>query len=383
MTDYIPYSRQWIDEADIKAVVEVLKSDWITQGPVIGEFEKALADYCGAKYAVALSSGTAALHAAYYSAGISAGDEIITSPITFAATANAALYLGAKPLFVDVEADTGNIDPALIEKAITSRTKVIVPVHFSGHPVDMGAVYGIAERNNIAVIEDACHALGSRHEGGKTGKCNKSRMTVFSFHPVKHIATGEGGAVLTNNEEYYQKLLMFRTHGITKNNFRNEADGDWYYEMQFLGYNYRITDIQAALGLSQLRKVDGFIDKRRKIAKMYDEAFKDNPFFDVPPEKDYAYSSYHLYPIRLKDAFTNKKRMLFKTLREKGIGAQVHYIPVYLHPYYQQLGYTKGTCPAGEDYYLREISIPIYPSMSSHEINTVVSMLFAVFKESK
>ena len=372
MTNFIPYSRQWIDEDDIKAVVEVLRSDWITQGPTIGKFEKALADYCGAKYAVALSSGTAALHAAYYTAGINAGDEVITSPLTFAATANAALYLGARPVFVDIEADTGNINPSLIKKAMTKKTKAIVPVHYSGHPVDMEAVYDLAKRQEVSVIEDACHALGAQYKGEKTGNCKDSVMSIFSFHPVKHIATGEGGAVLTNNVTHYEKLITFRQHGITKKDLKNIPDGDWYYEMQFLGYNYRITDIQAAIGLSQLNKLDRFIDKRRKIAKKYNETFKDNPYFDIPPEKDYACSSYHLYPIRLKDTYKQKKKELFQKLKEKGIGVQVHYIPVYLHPYYQGLGYKKGSCPVAEDYYQREISIPIYPSMTDEDVKYVI-----------
>ncbi len=387
MTDFIPYNRQWIDEDDIKAVVEVLKSDWITQGPAIEKFEKVLADYCGVKYAVALSSGTAALHAAYFVSGIGLNDEIITSPVTFAATANAALYLGARPVFVDIEPDTGNINPGLVKKAITKKTKAIVPVHYGGHPVDLQSVYETAQKYNLLIIEDACHALGAKYkklkaEGKrqnkgndwiKAGSCKYSDMTVFSFHPVKHIATGEGGAVLTNNKEYYGKLLMFRSHGITKKGFKNAPDGAWYYEMQLLGYNYRITDIQAALGISQMKKLEGFIARIREIAEKYGEAFAGNPYFNIPVEKDYASSAYHLYPIRLKDKYKNKKKIIFEKLRSEGLGVQVHYIPVYLQPYYQGLGYKKGLCPGAEDFYQREISIPLYPAMRDKDARHVIS----------
>lgn len=395
MTDFIPYNRQWIDEDDINAVVEVLKSDWITQGPAIENFEKALADYCGAKYAVALSSGTSALHAAYFVSGIGLNDEIITSPVTFAATANAALYLGARPVFVDIEPDTGNINPEFVKKAITKRTKAVVPVHYGGHPVDLQAIYEIAEKHNLLVIEDACHAFGAKYkrqeakdnrlrrpaEVGrqnkdkawiKVGSCKHSDMTVFSFHPVKQITTGEGGAVLTNSREHFEKLLMFRSHGITKKGLKKVSDGGWYYEMQLLGYNYRITDIQASLGISQMKKLDSFIARVREIAGKYGEAFAGNPYFNIPVEKDYASSAYHLYPIRLNDKYKKKKKGIFNKLREKGLGVQVHYIPVYMHPYYQRLGYEEGLCPFAEDFYQREISIPIYPAMRDKDVRHVI-----------
>ena len=380
MTSFIPYSRQWIEEEDIKAVVEVLKSDWITQGPAIDKFEQALANYCEAKYAVILSSGTAALHAAYFASGIGEGDEVITSPITFAATANAALYVGARPVFVDIKSDIGNIDPECIKIAITKRTKAIVPVHYSGYPVDLGAIYDIADKHNLIVIEDACHALGARYKGNKIGNCEYSVMTVFSFHPVKHIATGEGGAVLTNDERLYEKLLIFRTHGITKKNLINKNEGDWYYEMHLLGFNYRITDIQAALGLSQLSKLDKFVGRRREIAKQYSNAFKDTVYFDIPIEKDYAFSSYHLYPIRLKEKYIGIKQEIVQKLKKQGIGTQVHYIPVYLHPYYQGLGYKKGLCPVAEDFYQRELSIPIYPAMRDKDVNCVIKTVKAFYE---
>ena len=409
----IPYGRQYIDKADIQAVVNVLKSDFVTQGPKIPEFEQKLAEYCGCRYAIVFNSGTSALHGAYFTLGLGKSDEFITSPITFVATANAGLYLGAKPVFVDVEPDTGNIDAARIEQKITRKTKLIVPVHYAGHPADMQKIRRIAKKHNLAVVEDACHALGAEFKGQKIGSCRHSDMAVLSFHPVKHITTGEGGAVLTNRKEYYEKLLMFRSHGITKNakQFRSlnkshslssahslnmshsfdksrslsSSDSlippvpDWYYEMQYLGYNYRMTDIQAALGISQLKKLDVFVEKRRKIAESYQKAFRDNPYFDIPPERHYATSSYHLYPIRLKDGYKEKKAEIFVWLRGKGIGVQVHYIPVYLQPYYQDMGYRQGVCPVAEDFYQREISIPMYPDMNAQDIRYVKEGIFRVF----
>jgi UDP-4-amino-4,6-dideoxy-L-N-acetyl-beta-L-altrosamine transaminase len=394
----IPYSRQYIDEADIKAVVNVLRSDWITQGPKISEFENRLAVYCGSKFAIVFNSGTSALHGAYFALGLKKGDEFITSPITFAATSNAGLYLGAKPVFVDVEKHTGNIDSSKIKDMITNKTKLIVPVHYAGHPVDLKKISRIAKKYNLFVVEDACHALGAKYKEQrakskeqkkedwiKIGSSKYSDMTVLSFHPVKHITTGEGGAVLTNNEEFYKKLLMFRNHGITKNKSRftihdSRFKGDWYYEMQFLGYNYRMTDIQAALGISQLKKLNAFVKRRREIAEIYNNAFKDNPYFDISYEKNYAFSSYHLYPIRLKNTYKDKKIEIFSKLRERGISVQTHYIPVYWHPYYKELGYKKGLCPVAEDFYQREISTPVYPSMKNSEKQHVISNIFETFQ---
>ena len=377
---YIPYGRHWISDDDIQSVVDVLESDWLTQGPKIEEFEKEISAYCGSNYAVVFNSGTSALHAAFSVLGLDKDDEFITTPNTFVATANAGLHTGIKPIFVDIEEDTGNLNTSKVEERITERTRLIVPVHYSGHPVDMGKIYEIAERKNLYVIEDACHALGAKYKGYKTGGCNYSDMTVFSFHPVKHITTGEGGAVLTNNKDFYKKLLMSRSHGIEKRSFINKPDGDWYYEMQSLGYNYRMTDIQAALGISQLRKSDKFIDRRKEISRLYDSEFRDNPWFDIPPVRSYASSSYHLYPIRFKDEFIQRKKEIFSRLKERGFGVQVHYIPVYWHPFYQKMGYKKGICPAAEDFYFKELSLPIYPAMNGEEqryviegINTVMS----------
>lgn len=375
---YIPYGRHWISDDDIQSVVDVLGSDWLTQGPKIEEFEKEISAYCGSNYAVVFNSGTSALHAAFSVLRLNKDDDFITTPNTFVATANAGLHTGIKPVFVDIEEDTGNLDASKVEERITERTKLIVPVHYSGHPVDMGNIYEIAERKNLYVIEDACHALGAKYKGYKTGGCNYSDMTVFSFHPVKHITTGEGGAVLTNNKDFYKKLLMSRSHGIEKRCFINKPDGDWYYEMQSLGYNYRMTDIQAALGISQFRKLDKFIDRRKEIARLYDSEFKDNPWFDIPPVRSYASSSYHLYPIRFKDGFKEKKKDIFLKLKEEKLGVQVHYIPVYWHPFYQKMGYKKGICPAAEEFYLRELSLPIYPAMKGEEQRYVIESIKGV-----
>jgi len=383
---FLPYSHQWIDEEDIKEVAKVLRSDWITQGPKVDEFERKLADYCGAKYAVVFSSGTAALHAAYFVGGIGKDNEVITSPITFLSTTNAVLFLGARPVFVDIEPDTGNINSALIERAVREKTKAIVPIDYGGHPVDLEKISKVAKKHNLLVIEDVCHALGAEYKGEKIGSCRYSDMTVLSFHPVKSITTGEGGAVLTNNKEYYEKLIMFRQHGVTKDKskFKVSLDpipGDWYYEMQLLGYNYRLTDIQCALGISQLKKLDKFIQRRREIVEIYKGAFKNNDFFDLPAEKAYAKSSWHLYPIRLKDKYKEKKKEIFRKLKEKGLGVQVHYIPVYWQPYYQELGYGKGICPNAEDFYQREISTPLYQSINNEEIKYVIDTILEVFKE--
>lgn len=383
---FIPYGRQYIDKEDIQEVVKVLKSDFLTQGPKIPEFEEKLAGYCGSRYAVVFNSGTSALHGAYFALGLGKGDEFITSPLTFVATANAGLYLGAKPVFVDVEPDTGNIDASKIEKKITKRTRLITPVHYAGHPVDLDRIRDIATRHKLFVVEDACHALGAKYSHQsktnnrtKIGSCSHSDMTVLSFHPVKHITTGEGGAVLTNKEEFYKKLLMFRNHGITKYDFIHKPHGDWYYEMQSLGYNYRMTDIQAALGISQLRKLDTFVEKRRAIADVYRKAFLNNTYFDIPTEKDYAYSSYHLYPIRLKDEYKNRKKEIFARMRKIGLGVQVHYIPVYLQPYYSELGHKNGLCPVAEDFYHKEISLPMFPDLKQKDLKRVIEKVLTVF----
>ncbi len=381
MKKTIPYGKHTIDRQDISAVVKALKSGWVTQGPLIGEFEKKLSGYCGSKFAVVFSSGTAALHGAYFAAGIKKSDEVITTPLTFAATSNAALYLGARPVFADIEPDSGNIDAELIEGLVSKKTRAIVPVHYAGHPVNLDKVCKIAKQNGLLVVEDACHALGAKYKGSKVGDCRFSDMAVFSFHPVKSITTGEGGAVLTNKKEFYERLVMFRQHGITKDrgSFFDNDQGGWFYEMQLLGYNYRITDIQCALGISQLSKLDLFIQKRKKIAATYGDKLRDNGYFDLPGEKSYADSAWHLYPVRIKEGFAGRKKDIFSKLSRNKINAQVHYIPVYWHPFYRKLGYKKGLCPRAEDFYRKQMSIPLYPLMTPKEINYVVRKLLEAF----
>ena len=380
---FIPYGRQWIDDEDIEEVIKVLKSDFITQGPVIEKFEKALAEYFSAKYCVVFNSGTSALISAYFAIGIKPNEEFITTPMTFVATSNAGLILGAKPVFVDVEEDTGNIDVNLIEKAINPRTKAIVPVHYGGHPVNLERIRSLADKYNLFVIEDACHAMGAKYRNSPIGACEYSDATVFSFHPVKHITTGEGGAVLTNDYVIYKRLKIFRNHGITKNpvDFIFPSEGLWYYEQHYLGYNFRLTDLQSALGLSQLKKLTRFVKRRREIAHYYNEVFKKDfsEFFEVPVEKHYAYHSYHLYPIRLKEPYKKYKKEIFEKLRNKKLGVQVHYIPVYKQPYYQRLGYKEGICPKAEKFYQAEISLPIFPAMTDEMVEEVIRRLYEVF----
>ncbi|MDP2669395.1 MAG: UDP-4-amino-4,6-dideoxy-N-acetyl-beta-L-altrosamine transaminase [bacterium] len=367
----IPYSHQSIDEDDIKAVVDVLKSDWLTQGPKVQEFENALAKKVGAKYAVVFSNGTAALEAAYFAADLKQGDEIITSPLTFAATANAALWQGAKVVFADIEADSGNIDPKKVEKKITSKTKAIVPVDYSGLPVRLDELKALAEKHKLLLIEDAAHALGAEYLSTGSRQAKKvgsiSDMTMLSFHPVKSITTGEGGAITTNRQDFYDKLLLYRGHG-----FKNG-------EMQELAHNYRMTDIQAALGISQLKKLDKFIQARKKIAARYGEAFAGNKNLILPKEYEGASSSWHLYPLRLAGSppagGAGKRAEIFKKLRDAGIGVQVHYIPVYLHPYYQKLGYKAGLCPKAEAFYEAEISIPVFPDLTEKDQEFVIEKI--------
>jgi UDP-4-amino-4,6-dideoxy-N-acetyl-beta-L-altrosamine transaminase len=372
-TKFIPYGRQWIDEDDIKAVVEVLRGDYLTTGPKIKEFEESLTQYTGAKYAVAISNGTAALHAACFAAGIKEGDEVITTPITFAASANCVLYMGAKPVFADINPRTYNIDPDEIRSKVTERTKAIIPVHFTGQPCDMDEILKIAQEYNLIVIQDGAHAIGAEYKGEKIGSIGD--MTTFSFHPVKHITTGEGGAITTNNEELYKKLILFRTHGITRDkDVLLKDEGPWYYEQQCLGYNYRITDIQAALGISQLDKLKGFLALRREYVKRYNEAFSAVNEIDLPYQLEDINSAWHLYIIKLKlERLGCGRRQVFDELKERGIGVNVHYIPVYYHPYYRQLGYNKGLCPRAEELYERIITLPLFPKMGKEDVEYVIS----------
>lgn len=371
----IPYGRQSIGEDDIQAVVEVLRSDLITQGPVSVQFEKAIADYCGARYAVAVSSGTAALHLAALAAGFGPGDEVITSPMTFVASSNCALYCGAVPVFADIDAKTYCIDVAKIQEKINPTTRGVIPVHFAGQPCRMAEISTMAKEHGLTVIEDAAHAIGAEYdvdgETFKVGSCAHSDMTIFSFHPVKHITCGEGGAITTNNPKLYTKLQLLRTHGITKDPDQMEKDGGpWYYEMHELGYNFRITDFQCALGMSQLKKLDMFVRRRRDIVAAYNLAFGALPELITPFECDDVRSSYHLYVIQFK---TVDRLTAFNTLRDKGIGVHVHYIPVHLQPYYRKaLGCKPGDNPEAESYYSRVVTLPIYPDMTDEMVNRVI-----------
>ncbi|AEV70512.1 UDP-4-amino-4,6-dideoxy-N-acetyl-beta-L-altrosamine transaminase [Acetivibrio clariflavus] len=378
---FIPYGRQWIEEDDIQAVVEVLKGDYLTTGPKIKEFEDKLAQYTGAKYAVAVSNGTAALHAACFAAGIKEGDEVITTPITFAASANCILYMGAKPVFADIDPKTYNIDPKDIEAKITEKTKAIIPVHFTGLPCDMDEILKIAKKYNLVVIDDGAHALGTTYKDRKVG--SMTDMTTFSFHPVKHITTGEGGAITTNDEDYYRSLTLFRTHGITRNEKELiRSKEPWYYEQQFLGYNYRITDIQAALGISQINKLDRFLGLRKEYVRRYNEAFGGLDTVDIPFQPDFADSAWHLYIIRLKlEKLDCSRKQIFEELQSRNIGVNVHYIPVYYHPYYSQLGYKKGICPNAEDLYERIITLPLFPKMEEEDVQYIISNVKEVLQK--
>lgn len=367
----IPYGRQYIDEDDIQTVVDVLKSDFLTTGPAVKDFEKSVADYVGAKYAVAIANGTAALHAACFAAGISEGDEVITTPITFAASANCVLYCGGKPVFADIKRDTYNIDPEDIRRKITPKTKAIIAVHYAGQPCEMDAIHEIAKEHNLLVIEDAAHALGADYKGKKVGAI--SDMSTFSFHPVKHITTGEGGMITTDDEELYQKLLLFRSHGITRDKtLMTKNEGGWYYQQLDLGYNYRITDIQCALGISQLKKLDRFVERRRELAGKYNAAFENINGIVCPAQKEGCNSSWHLYVIQTPHG---RRKEIYDKLQAAGIHVNVHYIPVYKHPYYQKHGYESVCCRQAEQLYENIISLPLYYSLQDEQQEYVIKII--------
>ena len=366
----INYGKQTIDEEDIEAVVNVLRGDFLTTGPTIKKFEEAFANKVGSKYAVAVANGTAALHLAVLATGFKNGDRLITTPITFSASANCAFYCGGKPNFLDITSN-GLIDTALIEKSIKPEHKIIIPVHYAGFVCDMQEISKIAKENNLIIIEDACHALGAKLGAENVGSCRYSDMSVFSFHPVKHITTGEGGIITTNSKELYEKLLLLRTHGITRNpELMSKNDGPWYYEMVTLGYNYRITDFQCALGLSQLKKIDDFVRKRREIAKYYYDTLESCKNFEMIYEVEPMKSSYHLFPILLKEEMWSKKVKIFDLMAKQGINFQVHYIPVYSMPFYRSQGYNQNY-PNAERFYQSEISIPMYPSLSQEQLDFI------------
>ena len=367
--ELLPYSHQWIDEDDIASVVEVLRSDWLTQGPKVDEFERKVARYCGAKYAVAVSSGTAALHAACAVAGIAEGDEAITTPMTFSATANAVVYCGGRPVFADIRGDTLNISPDEVRRKISPRTKAILPVDFAGQPADLDEIKAIAKERGLIIIEDAAHALGAEYKGRKVGSL--SDMTVLSFHPVKHITTGEGGMVLTDHRELYEKLKIFRHHGIVPD---NSGESPWYYEIYQPGHNFRITDFQCALGISQLKKLDRFIERRREIAARYDEAFSELKELEIPVAGAKVKAVYHIYVIRLNlEKLRMGRREVFDALRAENIGVNVHYIPVHFHPFYRKRFNTgPGLCPVAEAAYERILTLPLFPRMSDSDVEDVI-----------
>lgn len=370
----IPYSTQDINEADIRAVTKVLRSGWLTQGPALERFEKAIAKRVGAKHAVAFNSGTAALHAAYFAAGVEKGDEIIVPALTFAATANAALYLGAKPVFADSDPQTGNMSIADARKKITKKTKAVVPVDYGGRPADLREFRALAKKYKIVFIEDAAQALGAEYRGTPVG--TQADMTMFSFHPVKSITTGEGGAIVTNNEAYARALRLFRSHGISKDTktFVRKNHGAWYQEMQELGFNYRMPEMSAALGESQLKRLGVFVTKRRAAAKRYGKLLKDVPGLVLPlAERAYEKSAWHLYPIRLKRI--PQRDEVFAKLREAGIGVQVHHVPVHMHLYYEKLGYKKGICPHTESFVASELSLPLFPGITQKQQTFIAQTL--------
>lgn len=375
----LPYSRQTIEDDDVAAVVSVLRSDWLTQGPKIGEFEARMAEYCGVSYAVAFNTGTAALHAAVYAAGIGPGDEVLTSPLSFAASANCALYQGATPRFVDVNPSDGLIDPAGVAAALTKKVKAVIPVDFAGHPADLDPIIAAARKRGAVVIQDASHSLGARYKGRRIG--SQCDLTTLSFHPVKPITTGEGGMVLTGRKDLFERLSLFRTHGIVKPTGKRQAQaGPWFYEMVDLGFNYRLTDMQCALGLSQLKKIERFLARRREIAATYDKAFAGQKHLKPLPVKANVSHAYHLYPVTIDFKALGKSRIqVMDELRARGVGSQVHYIPIPSHPYYRKkFGYKPGDFPNAEKMYERLLSLPIYPTMSADDVKRVVTAVAEV-----
>lgn len=379
----IPYGKHSINEKDIETVLAVFKSEWLTQGPMVEQFEQAVAEYCGAKYAVAVSNGTAALHLACLAAGLSPGKRLWTSPNTFVASANCALYCGAQPDFVDSDARTYNLDvTAFAQKLVDGKRDgtlpdIVIPVHFAGQSCEMEVIHALSRKYDFVVIEDACHAFGGTYRQKNIGGCQYSDMTVLSFHPVKTITAGEGGMILTNQEELAQRLRCLRTHGITRDPqlMLNESHGAWYYQQIALGYNYRLTDIQAALGISQLRRIDEFVARRRFLAQRYHALLQDLPV-TLPWQHPDTNSSWHLYVIRvLVDRLTISRRQVFDQLRQQGIGVHVHYIPVHTQPYYQQMGFKWGDFPHAEQYYHEAISLPLHYELTETDQDRIVTIL--------
>ncbi len=374
----IPYGKQWISDDDIARVSKVLKSDYLTTGPAVRDFENAFAKYVGSKYAIAVSNGTAALHLAAQSLGVSSGTEVISTPMSFAATTNCILYNSGSPVFADIT-KRGLIDPLDVRKKVTNKTIGVIPVDYMGLPSDLEEISKIAKEYNLFVLEDASHAIGAKYKNSMIGDCKYSDIAIFSFHPVKHITTGEGGIIATNNDELNNLLRTLRTHGITKNQseFKTSHTEPWFQEMQYLGFNYRMTDMQAALGMSQLSRVEEFIKRRREIAKQYNEFFARMDSVETIPEESNEFHSYHLYVIKVEDAKTRLR--LFEHLESKGIFCQVHYIPIYWHPYYRESGYEKEMLSQVELFYDRILSLPIYPALTDDDIQFIQSSISDFF----
>lgn len=373
----LPYGRQSVDKDDIAAVVEVLRSNWLTTGPTVAALEAAWASKVGASHAVAVSSGTAALHAAASASGIGPGDEAIVTPLTFAASANCVLYQGGTPVFADVQPDTLNMDPMAVEAAITSRTRAIVAVDYSGQPADLDELKDIAYRHGLCLIEDAAHAVGAMYRDQPVGTI--SDLTTFSTHPVKHITTGEGGLITTNDGDMAERMRWFRNHGVTTDHRQRAEKGAWFYEMVTLGYNYRLTDISCALGLSQLAKLDAWLTRRRSIAMRYTQTFAELPAVQPLTIRADREAAWHIFPILLVTAHLRVDRgQIFAALRAENIGVNVHYIPVYWHPYYVDLGYRRGLCPEAESAYEKLLTLPLFPAMTDQDVSDVISAVSRV-----
>jgi perosamine synthetase len=375
LSDFLPYGRQSIDEGDIGAVAEALRSDWLTTGPKVEQFERAFAGSAGAAHAVAVSSGTAALHAAMFAVGIGPGDEVIVPAMTFAATANCVVFQGGVPVFCDVQKDALLVDPALVEEKITPRTKAVIAVDYAGQPCDYDELKTVAGRHGIALVADACHALGATYKGRNVGTL--ADLSAFSFHPVKHMTTGEGGMVTTDDAELAGRMRRFRNHGIESDHRQRAERGTWYYEMTELGYNYRITDFQCALGLSQLGKLSGWVARRQEIAALYDKAFAEVPAVEPRARRPGRTHAYHLYVVRLDlDRLRTDRSAIFKALREAGIGVNVHYVPVHLHPFYRErFGTGPGLCSIAEAAYGEILSLPMFPDMDERDVDRVLQSL--------
>ena len=377
--DFIPYGRQDINERDIESVVDVLRSDWLTQGPAIQQFEKAVANYCTAEYAVAVANGTAALHLSCLALGVGPGDIVWTSPNTFVASANCARYCGANVDFVDIDSKTYNMSVTALERKLEKASKedrlpkVVIPVHFAGQSCVMQGIRKLADQYSFKIIEDACHAIGGKYRDEMIGSCRYSDIVVFSFHPVKNMTSGEGGLALTNQKDLAEKLAQLRTHGITRDTeiMQYKSEGPWYYEQLDLGFNYRVTDIQAALGLSQLSRLDEFIQKRRALVNRYNQALANLPI-TMPFEAEYCHSAWHLYMVRVDP---NERRRIFEAMRKANIGVNVLYIPVHTQPYYQQLGFSWSDFPNAETYYRSAIALPLFPTLTHKQQDYVIQQL--------